>query len=566
MRKFLENCIDQALGRMPADLVIADVHLFNLVTGTLQPVDIAICGDRIVGIGRDYQAVRRIDGGKRIAVPGFIDTHVHCESSLVTPFEFEACVLPHGTTTAISDPHEICNVLGTVGLDYMLACAGRMIMDFRVQLSSCVPATHLETAGARMDAADLAPYRSSRHVVGLAEMMNFPGLLAKDPVVLGKLALFQDGHIDGHAPMLTGRRLDAYLACRVRNCHETTSLGEAREKLEKGMHLLIREGTVCKDLAALTPALTPETSILCSFCTDDRNPLDIAEEGHVDHLIRRAIAAGVPPLHAYRAATFSAARGFGLTDRGLIAPGQRADIVLLDDLGDCAVSRVIARGMAVEPALFENRVPPPPVGLDSIRRAPIRPEDLQAPTGGPTGPVIGIVPGKIVTEFLTMDLPWSNGLRHPDPARDVLKVAVIERHGINGNIGRGFVRGFGIAEGALAASVGHDSHNICVVGATDADMALAVNRLIALGGGFVAVRNGAVLGSLALPMAGLISLEPFAAVRAQLIALRDTVHAMGSRLPEPFLQLAFLALPVIPHLKITDRGLVDVDRFELIDG
>ncbi|MCU4159159.1 adenine deaminase [Acidiphilium sp. AL] len=566
MRRFLENCIDQALGRMPADLVIGNVRLFNLVTGTLKPVDIAICGDRIVGIGSDYQAANRVDGEGRIAVPGFIDTHVHCESSLVTPLEFEACVLPRGTTTAISDPHEICNVLGTAGLDYMLACAGRMVMDLRVQLSSCVPATHLETAGARMDAASLAPYRSARQVVGLAEMMNFPGLLAKDPVVIDKLALFQDGHIDGHAPMLGGRALDAYLACRIRNCHETTSLNEAREKLEKGMHLLIREGTVCKDLAALAPALTTETSILCSFCTDDRNPLDIAEEGHIDHLIRRAIALGVAPLHAYRAASFSAARGFGLTDRGLLAPGQRADIILLDDLHDCAVARVIARGMPVEPNLFKNRTAPSPIGLDSVRRAPIRPEDLRAPAGGPTGPVIGILQGKIVTEFLTMDLPWKDGLRHPDPARDVLKVAVLERHGVNGNIGRGFVKGFGIADGALAASVGHDSHNICVVGSNDSDMALAVNHLIALGGGFVAVQSGAILGSLALPMAGLISLEPFSTVRAQLLVLQRIVRDMGSRLPEPFLQLAFLPLPVIPHLKITDRGLVDVDRFELIPG
>ncbi|MGC9270274.1 adenine deaminase [Acidiphilium sp.] len=566
MNEFLEACIDQALGTTPADLVIRDADVFNLVTGTRTRTDIAICGDRIVGIGAGYQGRRVIAAAGRIAVPGFIDTHVHCESSLVTPMEFEACVLPRGTTTAVCDPHEICNVLGTGGLDYMLDCASRMVMDLRVQLSSCVPATMLETAGARMDAADLAPYRAEGQVIGLAEMMNFPGLLAKDPVVLDKLALFQSGHIDGHAPLLRGRALNAYLACRVRNDHETTGLDEALEKLEKGMHLLIREGTICKDLAALAPALTAETSLLCSFCTDDRNPLDIFEEGHIDHLIRRSIALGVAPLHAYRAASFSAARGFGMTDRGLIAPGQRADIVLLDDLETCAVAQVIARGIVVEPALFAGRSPPAPIGLDSMRRAPVATADFRAPTAGPAGPVIGIIPGRIVTEFLTMDLPWSDGLRHPDPARDVLKVAVIERHGVNGNIACGFVRGFGITAGALASSVGHDSHNICAVGASDADMACAVNHLLDQGGGFVAVRDGVVLGALALPMAGLISLEPFDVVRASLEALRTVVRGMGTSLPEPFLQLAFLALPVIPHLKITDRGLVDVDRFALITG
>ncbi|MDD2877765.1 MAG: adenine deaminase [Acidiphilium sp.] len=566
MRPFLESCIDQALGRITADLVVRDATVFNLVTGTFKRADIAICGDRIVGVGLDYQGTRVIEAGGRIAVPGFIDTHVHCESSLVTPMEFEACVLPRGTTTAISDPHEICNVLGTAGLDYMLEAAARMTMDLRVQLSSCVPATMLETSGARMDAPDLAPYRSAAQVIGLAEMMNFPGLLAKDPVVLDKLALFQAGHVDGHAPMLTGRALDAYLACRVRNCHETTSLGEAWEKLEKGMHLLIREGTVCKDLAALVPALTAETSIMCSFCTDDRNPLDIFEEGHIDHLIRRAIALGAAPLHAYRAASFSAARGFGLTDRGLIAPGQRADVVLLDDLETCAVAQVVARGVPVTAALFEGRVQPAPIGLNSMRRAAVSPEDFRTPASGSGGPVIGIIPGRIVTEFLRMDLPWRDGQRQPDPAQDVLKVSVVERHGVNGNIACGFVKGFGITEGALAASVGHDSHNICVTGTSDTDMAVAVNQLIAQGGGFVAVRSGAVLGMLALPMAGLISLEPFSVVRTQLAALRDVVRGMGSQLPEPFLQLAFLPLPVIPHLKITDRGLVDVDRFELIGG
>lgn len=562
--RFLERCIDQALGRGGADLVIKGARLLNVVTGELADGDIAICGDRIVGTYDDYRGTVEIDGRGLVAVPGFIDTHVHCESTLVSPVEFDACVLPRGTTTAICDPHEICNVMGAAGLEYFLASAGATAMDLRVQLSSCVPATALETSGARLEAADLVRYRHHPKVIGLAEFMNFPGVFAKDPGVIAKLAAFQGGHIDGHAPMVRGRELNAYLACGIRNCHETTTLEDAREKLRKGMQLLIREGTVCKDVGTLAPALTAETSSFCGFCTDDRNPLDIFEEGHLDHLIRTAIAAGVPVAHAYRAASWSAARGFGLFDRGLIAPGQRADIVLLDDLETCAVNRVISAGRPVNDTLFAGRAAPAPIGLDSMKLAPVSASDFRVPSSGPGGPVIGIRPGSIVTEHLTLSLPWRDGLRQPDPAQDVLKVAVIARHGTNRNIGRGFVRGFGLNRGALASSVGHDSHNVCVVGADDGDMAVAVNRLIELGGGFVAVADGQVLGEIALPMAGLMSLKPFAAVREDLIAMRPVVASLGCRLAEPFLQLAFLPLPVIPHLKITDFGLVDVDRFELI--
>ena len=560
----LAACIDQALGRAEADLVIKNTRLFNLVSGELAETDIAICGGRIVGTYDSYRGLREVDGRGRICVPGFIDTHVHCESTLVTPLEFDSCVLPRGTTTAICDPHEICNVLGAQGLEYFLDASLQTVMDLRVQLSSCVPATALETSGARLDAAALAPYRDHPKVIGLAEFMNFPGVFAKDKDVLAKLALFQDQHIDGHAPLLSGKPLNAYLACRIRNCHETTTLPEAREKLAKGMQLLIREGTVCKDVGTLAPALTAETSGFCGFCTDDRNPLDIHEEGHLDHLIRRAIANGVPVLHAYRAATISAANGFGLRDRGIIAPGRRADILLLHDLEVCAVDRVIAGGRLVGDGIFAGRKAPAPVGLDSVKLDPVTPEDFRAPASGPTGPVIGIIPGKIVTEHLSMTLPYRNGERLPDTGQDVLKVAVLARHGVNRNIGRGFVRGFGIGDGALASSVGHDSHNLCVVGSNDADMAVAVNHLNGLGGGFVAVRGGKVVAELALPMAGLMSLQSFAAVRERLLALRETMAQFGSPLSEPFLQLAFLPLPVIPHLKITDRGLVDVDRFELI--
>ncbi|MFM2041744.1 MAG: adenine deaminase [Pseudomonadota bacterium] len=560
----LKRRIDQALGTTRADLVVKNARMLNVATGEIVETDIAICGDTIVGTYDRYDGVREIDAKGRFAVPGFIDTHVHCESTCVVPGEFERCVLPRGTTTAVCDPHEICNVLGNKGLQYFLDTSLQMVMDLRVQLSSCVPATHLETAGARLTADDLARHRDHPRVIGLAEFMNFPGVLFQDEETLDKLAEFHGDHVDGHCPLVTGRDLNAYLSCGIRNCHESTSLPEAREKLSKGMQVLIRDGSVSKDVNELAPLVDMTTSPFVSFCTDDRNPLDIAEEGHLDHLIRRTIRSGGDITAVYRAATWSAARHFGMTDRGLIAPGQRADIVLLDDLAECAVSLVITAGRVVEDGIFDGRALPPPVGLDSIRRGPVRAEDFAIPAGGPTTPVIGVLPGKILTEAQVDTVPYRGGLRHADPERDILKICVVERHGKTRNIGKGFTRGFGFKAGALASSVGHDSHNICVVGAADADMAVAVNRLIELGGGFVAVVDGRVVGELALPVAGLMSLLPQEEVGHQLETLRAAVRAMGCPLAEPFLQLAFLPLPVIPHLKITDMGLVDVDRFELV--
>jgi adenine deaminase len=340
--------IDQALGDVPADLVIRNARVLDLTGGAAPgetvPGDVAICGDRIVGISDSYRGVREIDAGGRFVVPGFIDSHLHCESTLVTPLEFDRCVLPRGTTTVICDPHEICNVLGTEGLEYFLAAADRTILDLRVQLSSCVPATHLETAGATLTAADLVRYRDNPHVIGLAEFMNFPGLLAKDPDCLDKIAAFDGAHIDGHAPLLSGKRLNAYLACGIRNCHETSSLAEGREKLAKGMQVLIRSGSVAKDIEALAPLISDFASPFLGFCTDDRNPLDIAEDGHMDYLVRRAIGLGAPVAATYRAASWSAARGFGLRDRGLVAPGYLADLLLLDDLETCGVAQVIRAG------------------------------------------------------------------------------------------------------------------------------------------------------------------------------------------------------------------------------
>jgi adenine deaminase len=563
-RGALERRIDQAMGRTKADLVIKNTRFLNVVTGEIAEGDIAVCGDILVGTYESYDGDTVIDGREKIVVPGFIDTHVHCESTLVSPFEFDRCVLPRGTTTAICDPHEICNVLGEEGLQYFLDSSVGLAMDLRVQLSSCVPATELETSGARLEAADLVRHRNHPQVIGLAEFMNFPGVLHKDPRVLDKLAAFQGGHIDGHSPLVSGYDLNAYLSCGIKNCHETTGVDEAREKLRKGMQVLIRDGSVSKDVNTLAPIIDAMTSPFLGFCTDDRNPLDIAEEGHIDHLIRRSIALGAPVESVYRAATWSAARGFGLTDRGLIAPGFRADIVLLDDLADCRVNSVIRSGRLVGPESFEGRSMVSPVGLNSLKLDPVTPDIFRVASGGPSGPVIGLIPGKILTEHLTASLPYRDGERHPDPEADILKVCVLSRHGTNRNVGRGFVKGFGLRRGALASSVGHDSHNVIVVGADDADMAVTVNRLIELQGGFVSVLDGNVTGELALPLAGLISDRSFEEVEHQLIALRAAVREMGCPLAEPFLQLAFLPLPVIPHLKITDMGLVDVDRFELI--
>ncbi len=565
MQNAIQRRVAQGQGREPADLVVRNVRLLDLVTGELVPTDIAICGDRIVGTYGTYEGKQEIDGRGRIAVPGFIDTHLHVESSLVTPFEFDRCVLPHGVTTAICDPHEMANVLGRSAFDYFLAAAERTVMDLRVNLSSCVPATPMETSGATLDAADLVAYRDHPKVIGLAEFMNIPGVLNGDPGCLDKLAAFADGHIDGHAPLMRGKALNGYLAAGISTDHEATAAEEALEKVRKGMTVLIREGSVCKDLEALVPLLNVATSPFFAFCTDDRNPLEIAHEGHLDFLIRRAIELGVEPLAAYRAASLSAANAFGLRDRGQIAPGKRADVVLLDNLEACLVSDVISAGRLVTDALFAEREIIPPVGLGSVKLpGAVSASDMEIQGSGTDRPVMGLIPGQIITEYLRLTLPEENGQVLPDVPNDVAKVCVVARHGHNDNIGRGFVKGFGLKHGALASSVGHDSHNICVVGTNDADMATAVNRLEATGGGFVAVQDGKVLAELKLPVAGLMSDAPFEQVRDELIVLRKAAKDMGVSLEEPFLQLAFLPLPVIPHLKITDLGMIDVRTMELV--
>jgi adenine deaminase len=561
---FLARAIAQGRGRFRADLALKGGRIFDLVAGELKSGDVAICDDRIVGAQAEYRGYTEIDVSGKIVVPGFIDTHLHVESSLITPLEFDRCVLPRGVTTAICDPHEIANVLGVDGLQYFLDASLATALDLRVQLSSCVPATHLETSGATLEIDDLLPLAGHPKALGLAEFMNFPGLLAGDAACLAKLAFFQGRPIDGHAPLLRGLDLNGYLAAGVRTDHETTNLPEALEKLSKGMQILVREGSVSKDLHALAPIITERNSPFIAFCTDDRNPLDIAEEGHLDFMIRTAIALGAPPLAAYRAASISAARIFGFSDRGLVAPGWRADLVVLDDLESCAVSQVISAGRLVGDELFAARPKVAPVGRGSVKARRVTAADFAARGQGPSTQAIGVTPGRIITERVPAVLPFANGLRGIDLDHDFVKVAVVARHGVNDNLAVAFVTGFGMKRGAIASSVGHDSHNITVVGADEADMAVAVNRLVELEGGFVVAERGKVLAELALPVAGLMSLLTFEEVREALIPLRAAAKSLGVVLQEPFLQVAFLPLPVIPHLKITDKGLVDVDRFEIV--
>ncbi len=560
----LADRIDQGRGILPAELVLKGARVFDLITGELVQTDVAICCDTIVGVFGDYHGAQELDFTGRILVPGFIDTHLHIESSLVTPFEFDRCVSPHGVTTAICDPHEIANVCGLPGIQYFLDAASRTVMDIRVQLSSCVPSSHMETTGAVLQAADIVPLMDHPRVIGLAEFMNFPGVIHRDPGCMAKLEAFKGRHIDGHAPLLRGHDLNAYIAAGIRTEHEATTAEEGLEKLRKGMRVLVREGSVSKDLHALAPLLTERFAPYLCFCTDDRNPLDIGEHGHLDYIIRTAIELGATPLTAYRMASLSAAEAFGLKDRGLIAPGKRADIVVIDTLESCRVEAVFSGGVRVGEAAFAARDLIAPVGRHSVKAPRMAAHHFRTGGNRTETPVIGILPGKIITEHLTYDIAPQDGDKRPDIARDLVKIAVIERHGKNGNRATGFVKGFGLTRGAIGSTMCHDHHNIAVVGADYDDMALAANRLGEIEGGFVVVEGGRILAELALPVAGLMSLEPFEVVRRDLVALRAAARTLGVTLEEPFLQLAFLCLPVIPHLKITDMGMVDVDRFEVM--
>ncbi len=560
----LAQRIAQGKGDEPADIVLRGGRVFDLICGDFIEGDVAICGDTIVGIGADYEGKEVVDVSGLTLVPGFIDTHLHVESSMITPFEFDRCVTPRGVTTAICDPHEIANVLGSEGIRYFQDASEQVMMDLRVQLSSCVPSTDMETAGAELLADDIAALMGHPSGIGLAEFMNYPGVIYRDPEVLKKLALYEGAHIDGHCPLLSGKDLNAYISAGIRTEHEATSAEEAKEKLQKGLRVLIREGSICNDLRALQPLLTEITAPYMCLCTDDRNPLDIGEHGHLDYMLRTLIELGTSLLAAYRAASLSPAEAFGLKDRGLIAPGKRADIVALGSLEACDAHYVWAGGKLVNDAGFAARGDIAPVGRNSVKAKQVGPSDFRYGGNRSLTDVIGLRDGQVITDHLQEEIPAVDGDKRPDLARDLIRVTVVERHGKNGNIASGFVKGFGMKRGAMAATVCHDHHNIVSVGVDYDDMALAVNRLSEIEGGFVVVENGEILAELALPVAGLMSLESFETVREALVKLRAAAKSLDVTLTEPFLTLSFLALPVIPHLKITDRGMVDVTKFEII--
>lgn len=562
----MENIIDVARGLKPADLVLKNAKYLDVFTCQWLKGDIAITEGKVVGVGEGYKGVKTLNFKGKYLVPGFIDSHVHIESSMMSPDQFQLATLPRGTTGAIVDPHEIVNVMGLKGLEYILESAKQSTQDIYVMLSSCVPATdHLETSGAKISADDLLKYKNHPKALGLAEMMNFPGVLNKDPEVLKKLKSFQDRPIDGHCPMLRGKDLNAYIATGIRSCHESVSFDEAKEKLQKGMQVLLREGSVAKNLKDLCHLLTPHSSPKLSLCTDDRNPVDILDEGHLDFLIRTAIKCGLEPAIVYRAASWSTANAYGLKNKGAIAPGYDADIVVLNNFKKADVHSVLKNGLHIK---SERDVPPlkikHPTENSMKCRVPSL-DDLQIL--GPEGlfRVIEVIPNQIITRAVQHKLKSDNGEVQIDIKNDVLKIAVLERHGHHRPISIGFVKGMGLKMGAIGSSVGHDSHNAVVVGTNDEDMRACFEWLITHGGGFVAIVSGQIQSALSLPIAGLMTDAPLQDVYKQMTNLRKALKKMGSRLHEPFLQLAFLCLPVIPELKITDHGLIDVNKFERVD-
>ncbi|MEM7210040.1 MAG: adenine deaminase [Pseudomonadota bacterium] len=579
MASDLKNTINQAAGFTPADFLIKNAKVLNLVNGDIDVTDIAInksTGMIVSAYETDRDAVEVLDlEGELFAVPGFIDCHVHVESSMVTPQVFDEAALTRGTTTVFCDPHEISNVLGKEALRYFVESSENMLMDMMVGLSSCVPATALETSGATLLAADMAEFIDHPNVYGVSEFMSIGDVLSHDQAALEKLERFADRHIDGHMPYgVTTGMMNALKACGIRNCHENTDLDHAREKMQRGIQVFIREGTVCKDAKTLAALVNEFQSPFLGFCTDDRNPVDIAEEGHIDHVIRTLISEGADVASVYRISSWSAANHFGIASRnlkrwrprGLIAADNLADIVLLNDLETCDIHSVYKSGELVTPESFLSRQPVEAVGFGSMKIGPISEGDLHSFGSTENMPVIGLIKDQIVTTYEEMNLPTNDeGQRLADPKNDVLYIAVIERHGrSNGNIARGFVHGFGIREGAMAVSIGHDSHNITVVGASHADMVIAVNRVIALDGGKAAVKNGEVIGELALPIAGLMSEKTdLAETAGEQRALLDAVATLGSHWEDPMMMLGFLPLCVIPDAKITDFG---VTRFNPAEG
>ena len=556
-----------ARGDRPADLVLRDGRLVNVISGEIYRSDIVIHDRHVVALGSGYRAEKEVDLAGQYVCPGLIDAHVHIESSLATPPEFARAVLPHGVTTVVTDPHEIANVLGLEGMRYMLERAKNGLLNMFVMASSCVPATDMETSGARLEAEDLAQLVDHPWVLGLAELMNYPAVALGDEGMLDKIALFKHKALDGHAPDMTGPMLNAYVAAGAQSEHECASVAEAREKLRLGLTIFIREGTTTRNLLPLLPLITAENQGAICFCTDDRIPADLIDHGSIDHMIRLAIAEGIDPLMAIRMGSYNTARHFGLRKYGAVAPGRYADLLVVPDLQDFRPQQVYRGGRLVAEA--GQMVVESPAGRKIDLRGTVnisaRPLDFSVPARGERIRVIGSVTDQVVTEHLLERAHIIDGLVQSDIERDILKFAMVERHRASGNIGLGFIKGFGLRRGAIAGTVAHDHHNLAVIGVDDDSMRIAVRAIAEMGGGLALVDDGRLRASLPLPVAGLMSEAPIESLRAQYDAMIAAAHDLGNRMSDPFMVMSFMGLEVIPKLKLTDRGLVDVEQFKLLD-
>jgi adenine deaminase len=562
----LNQFINIARGEAPADLLLKGGQIVNVFSGEVHNADIAIADGKIVGVGTGFTAKETIDVTGKVIAPGFIDAHVHIESSMVPPPEFARAVVPRGTTTVITDPHEIGNVLGLDGIRYMFDAAKYNPLSMFVMLPSCVPATNMETSGATLRSYDIEPFKDNPWVLGLAEMMNYPGTIYGDPEVLAKIELFKEKVIDGHAPSLSGLELNAYVAAGIRSDHECTTVEEAREKLRLGMTIFIREATTAHNLDALLALITPATSSRICWCTDDRQPSDLIDQGGIDYVVRRAIRQGIDPVTAIQIATINPASYYGLNDRGAIAPGRRADLVVLDNLRNVTTKMVLRGGTVVahDGQLLPFEKPQREVRVRGSMNVNWDKVSFRVEARGSRARVIGVIPDQIVTEHLIEELTIENGEAVQDPGLDLLKIAVIDRHTGTGNFAIGFVKGIGLRQGAIASSVAHDHHNLVVIGADDGSMMTAARAVAKTGGGLSVAHRETVLAQLPLPIAGLMSDQPIETVRAQMDQVLDAAHNLGAAPHDPFMAMSFLALAVIPELKITDQGLVDVTKFQKV--
>jgi adenine deaminase len=563
----LSQLISVARGDAPAELVLANARIINTFSGVVEEGNVAVCQGRIAGVGDYHRTKEVIDLGGRYLAPGLINGHTHLESSMLDVGQYARAVVPHGTVAIVTDLHEIANVSGMDGIKYVLDCARRLPLDVFLMAPSCVPATHLETSGAEISAGDIRKMLRWRDCIGLGEVMNYPGVLAGDAAVLSKIKAAGNKVLDGHAPGLSGKDLSAYIAAGMRSDHESVTLAEAEEKLRKGMFVLIREGSSEKNLEALLPLVTDKTWHRCFFVVDDRSCADLLRDGDIDAVVRKAIRLGLDPVRAVQMATINTAGYFKLKGLGAIAPGNYANLIVMDSLDELVINEVFYRGRLVAregKALFS----PYRAGGDRLRYSinikPFYKEDFKLKSSGDSHPVIEVVPGQIITRKKLMKVLLGDGEVMPDTGRDILKAAVVERHHAMGNIGLGLITGFGLKRGALASSVAHDSHNIIVVGTNDDDMLVAIREVERLQGGLVVAADSRVLASLALPVAGLLADRPLEDVVAGLEKLEKAAADLGSVLPASFATLSFLALPVIPELRLTDLGLVDVNAFKLI--